>query len=85
LTAPEDFYDRNSGYFEQLMATPRASRPANIELITPEGWTYPQRGVVILVQRGIKSAPVAITVEFPNPALVLQVGEFVRVRGSAHP
>ena len=76
LTVP-DALARN---IQRYLSSPAgASQPA-VELILPDGSSYPTNGVIANV---VTSGSVnTMQINFPNPGHVLQPGEFVKVRSA---
>ncbi len=82
LTLPGELARKFQAYLSEPAPAVAESRQ-NIELILPDGSTYPQNGIVANV---VASGNVnTLEIDFPNPGHVLRPGEFVRVRGKATP
>jgi multidrug efflux pump subunit AcrA (membrane-fusion protein) len=66
--------------FEKYLNSPERSSQLAIELILPDGSTYPTHGTVAnIVTNGSVNT---MQIDFPNPAHVLQPGTFVKVRSA---
>jgi multidrug efflux pump subunit AcrA (membrane-fusion protein) len=67
---------------ERYQASPaNASQQPAIELILPDGSSYPTHGVIGHVSTVGDAS--SMEIDFPNPAHLLQPGEFVKVRSAA--
>ncbi len=82
FTVPEQFYLNHAAQLAELAMVPLDQRPARIELIMPDGSTYPRKGRFFYVDRQIQASTGAITMYalFPNPDNILRPGQYAKVR-----
>ena len=73
-----EFADR----LKEMMAVPEDQRPERVELILPNGSTYPHKGKFAFVDRQVdqKTGTIQIAVTFPNPELTLRPGQYATAR-----
>ena len=83
FTVSEQFYLNNTDKINKIMAIPQADRPYSIELIMPDGSTYPHRGQFFYIDRQVQTSTGAINVYalFPNKENILRPGQYAKVRG----
>lgn len=67
--------------FQHYLKSPAGSSQPAIELILPDGSSYPTHGVIASVTTS--GSVNTMQIDFPNPTHVLLPGEFVKVRGLA--
>jgi membrane fusion protein (multidrug efflux system) len=60
----------------------RASDSRALDLILPDGSTYPRKGQVIFIDRQVdaQTGTIRVVGAFPNPGNILRPGQFARVR-----
>jgi RND family efflux transporter MFP subunit len=73
-----EFADR----LKEMMAVPEDKRPERVELILPNGSSYPHKGKFAFVDRQVdqKTGTIQIAVTFPNPELTLRPGQYATAR-----
>jgi membrane fusion protein (multidrug efflux system) len=57
-----------------------------LELLLADGQSYPQKGTIVFVDRGVDNTTGTITIAgaFPNPANLLRPGQFAKIRALTH-
>src|ERR1700732_3346327 len=73
-----EFADR----LKEMMAVPEDKRPERVELILPNGSSYPHKGKFAFIDRQVdqKTGTIQIAVTFPNPELTLRPGQYATAR-----
>jgi RND family efflux transporter MFP subunit len=73
-----EFADR----LKEMMVVPEDKRPERVELILPNGSTYPHKGKFAFVDRQVdpKTGTIQIAVTFPNTELTLRPGQYATAR-----
>lgn len=57
-----------------------------LELLLADGQSYPQKGAIVFVDRGVDNTTGTITIAgaFPNPSNLLRPGQFAKIRALTH-
>jgi membrane fusion protein (multidrug efflux system) len=78
----EQAYWQFADRLKELMNVPLDKRPENVELILPDGSTYPHKGTFAFVDRQVdpKTGTIQIAVNFPNADLTLRPGQYAWAR-----
>ncbi len=83
FTVSEQFYLDNTDRLNKVSAIPQQDRPYGIQLIMPDGSTYPHLGQFFYIDRQVQTSTGAINVYalFPNKENLLRPGQYAKVRG----
>jgi membrane fusion protein (multidrug efflux system) len=83
FSLPEQFFMNNAERIAKITAMPIAERPESLQLVLPDGSTYPYKGRFYYLNRQIQTSTGAMTAYglFPNPAGLLRPGQYAKVRG----